>query len=107
MDQPAFPGCVVDARLVGVIEAEQFEDGEKKRNDRLIAVCTASHTHSEVRSVADLNETLLREIEEFFVNYNASNGKEFKVLACKGPRAAAKCLKKAHCKGRNGPTSSD
>ena len=94
MDQPAFPGCVVDARLVGVIEAEQSEEGESKRNDRLIAVCNASHTHSDVRSVADLNDTLLREIEDFFINYNASNGKKFKVLGCKGPKAAARCLKK-------------
>src|SRR5216110_2920921 len=44
MDQSAFPGCVVEARLVGVIEGEQSEDGEKKRNDRLLAVANTSHT---------------------------------------------------------------
>src|SRR6476620_3060191 len=27
MDDPAFPGCVVEVRLVGVIEAEQTEQG--------------------------------------------------------------------------------
>jgi|SRR5438270_9733065 len=95
MDQPVFPGCLVDARLIGVMEAEQSEDGKTNRNDRLIAVCDASHTHSDVRSVGDLNDRLLREIEQFFVNYNALSGKKFKVLACKGPRAAAKCLKRA------------
>src|SRR4051812_46072742 len=29
--EPAFPGCVVPARLIGVIEAEQVEDGETER----------------------------------------------------------------------------
>src|SRR5947209_2197127 len=42
MDEPVFPGCLVAARLLGVIEAEQTEDGETERNDRLIAVSAAS-----------------------------------------------------------------
>src|SRR5438876_43986 len=41
MDEPAFPGCLVPARLIGVIEAEQTEKGKTERNDRLIAVATA------------------------------------------------------------------
>src|SRR2546421_8211911 len=40
MDQPAFPGCLVEARLIGVIEGEQSEDGKKERNDRLLAVAS-------------------------------------------------------------------
>src|SRR5436309_9611011 len=35
MDESAFPGCVIEARLIGVLEIEQAEDGEKYRNDRL------------------------------------------------------------------------
>jgi len=41
-DEPLFPGCLLDCRLIGAIEAEQEEEGEKYRNDRLIAVATAS-----------------------------------------------------------------
>src|ERR1700744_5459285 len=29
MDEPAFPGCVVKARLIGVIEGEQLDGKEK------------------------------------------------------------------------------
>ena len=94
MDQPAFPGCMVEARLVGVIEAEQSENGHTQRNDRLIAVCNASHTHSNIKSVKDVNESLLQEVEKFFVNYNENEGKKFKVLARKGPAAANQCLKR-------------
>ena len=38
MDEPTFPGCIVPAQLIGVLEAEQTEDGKTIRNDRLIAV---------------------------------------------------------------------
>jgi inorganic pyrophosphatase len=38
MDEPVFSGCFVAARLLGVIEARQTEDGKTERNDRLIAV---------------------------------------------------------------------
>src|ERR687890_1560322 len=37
MDEPAFAGCLVRARLLGVIEAEQTEKGKTAQNDRLIA----------------------------------------------------------------------
>ena len=98
MDEPAFPGCVVEARLVGVIEGEQSQDGKEERNDRLIAVCNASHTHSEIKSVKDLNKSLLREVEKFFVNYHSTDGTKFKVLDCKGPAAANARLKQTHRK---------
>src|SRR5438270_8397211 len=38
MDEPAFCGCLIESRLVGVIEAEQSETGKIERNDRLVAV---------------------------------------------------------------------
>ena len=89
MDEPAFAGCLVSARLVGVVEAEQTErDGETTRNDRLIAVAAKSHAHARVRSLAGLTETLLDEIEHFFVSYNNFKGKDFKPLGRHGPKRA-------------------
>lgn len=43
MDEPAFPGCSVEARLIGVIEGEQLDGKERIRNDRLVAVAEANH----------------------------------------------------------------
>lgn len=80
MDEPAFPGCLVEARLIGVIEAEQTEEGDTNRNDRLIAVATGSRNHADVRSLADLHGNTVDEIEHFFISYNESKGKEFKPL---------------------------
>ena len=86
MDEPAFPGCLVPARLVAVIEALQTErDGETTRNDRLIAVAADSHTHKGIRTLADLNDNLLDEIEHFFVSYNEIKGKAFKPTGRFGP----------------------
>lgn len=51
MDEPAFVGCLVKTRLIGVIEAEQTEqDGKVERNDRLIGVAAESHTHKDIKS---------------------------------------------------------
>src|ERR1041384_7278588 len=44
MDEPAHVGCLVDIRLIGVIEAEQIEDGTATQNDRLIGVATHSYS---------------------------------------------------------------
>lgn len=93
MDEPAFPGCLVPSRLIAVIEADQTErDGETTRNDRLIAVAAASHTHQKVRTLADISGALVDEIEHFFVSYNQIKGKTFKPLGRFGPVKAARLI---------------
>ncbi len=89
MDEPAFAGCLVPARLIGAIEAEQTErDGQKMRNDRLIAVASNSRLQQDVRSLDDLDSGLLDEIEHFFHSYNEAKGKQFKPLQRSGPQRA-------------------
>lgn len=78
MDEPAFVGCLIPSRLIGVICADQTEDGRTEQNDRLIAVAENSYVHRDIRSINDLNEILLGEIEHFFVAYNEAKGKQFK-----------------------------
>jgi inorganic pyrophosphatase len=72
MDEPVFIGCLVEARLLGVIEAEQTEAGKTERNDRLIAVAAESHTNGGLKSLENLDSKLIGEIEHFFVSYNAA-----------------------------------
>jgi inorganic pyrophosphatase len=93
MDEAAFTGCLVVARLLGVIEAEQTEEnGETTRNDRLIAIAENARNHKEVRSLDQLNENLLDEIEHFFVSYNEMKGKKFKPLGRFGPERAQRVI---------------
>src|SRR5690242_11258350 len=86
MDEAAFAGCVIEARLIGVIEAEQTERGKTTRNDRLIAVAAQSKDYSNLESLRDVNDHLIDEIQHFFEYYNESRGTEFKVLGIHGPK---------------------
>jgi inorganic pyrophosphatase len=79
-DEPLFPGCLVDCRLIGVIKAEQKEEGEITRNDRLIAVAEQSLLYSETRTLHDLSPTMLKQIEDSFVNYQRARNIRFTVL---------------------------
>jgi inorganic pyrophosphatase len=63
-----FIGCLVETRLLGVIEAEQTEAGKTERNDRLIAVAAESHTNGALKSLQKLDSKLIGEIEHFFVS---------------------------------------
>ncbi|KUG06423.1 inorganic diphosphatase [Solirubrum puertoriconensis] len=96
MDAPTFPGCVVEARVIGVLEAEQTETNKAtERNDRLLAVAAESRMHSDVTDVSDLPEQLMREIEHFFVAYNQVKGWQFKVTRRSGHKRAEEIVRKA------------
>jgi inorganic pyrophosphatase len=92
MDEPAFAGCLVPARLIGVIEAEQTEDGKTERNDRLIAVATDSHDLRHIEALDQINANLVEEIEHFFVSYNTIKGKQFAPKGRFGPERAQKLV---------------
>ena len=36
MDEPAFPGCLLKCRLIGIIQGEQGDKKDKERNDRIV-----------------------------------------------------------------------
>lgn len=96
MDEPASPGVLVKCRLIGAILGEQLDPAKKKpvRNDRLIAVERSNHDYSDIDDIKDLDKKLLKELEEFFVNYHQMQGKKYKVLDRCGAKAAFKLLKK-------------
>lgn len=93
MDEPAFPGCVLSCRPVGVIEGEQKDKKSKQRNDRIIAVEKDAHSFADVKTIDDMGKQFEKELEEFFVNYHKLTGKEYRVLAMKGPDQARKLVK--------------
>ncbi len=103
MEEPAFAGCLVHCRLVGVIEAEQTEeDGKSTRNDRLIAVASHSREHSEIQSLKHLPDPLVDQIEHFFVSYNQERGKQFKPLGRFGPKRAEKLVEQGQRRRKKG-----
>jgi inorganic pyrophosphatase len=101
MDEPAFTGCLLSAKLIGVIEANQTEEGRTTRNDRLIAVAADSRNHTHIRFLGDLNANLVHEIERFFISYNETKGKQFVLLGRFGPERAIKLINIAAKKFRS------
>ena len=93
MDEPAFPGIAVRARIIGIIEGEQVEGKKKIRNDRVIAVAETNHEYSNVRKMKDLPAKWIKEVETFFVNYHKLEGKEYRLLRVKGAGAALRVIR--------------
>jgi inorganic pyrophosphatase len=95
MDEPAFPGIAVRARLIGVIEGEQLDGKNRIRNDRLIAVAEANHQYANIKKLKDLPSEWMKEVQDFFVNYHNLEGKKYRLLGCKGADGALTLIKKA------------
>lgn len=89
-DEPLAMGALANVRLIGVIEAEQTQEGEIVRNDRVVAVTEASFLYEAIEAIGDLGEAFVRNLTQFWVNYDALRGVEFKVLGVRdADRAAA------------------
>jgi inorganic pyrophosphatase len=93
MDEPAFPGCVLTCRPIGVIEGEQGEKKDAERNDRIVAVEQDAHSWADIKTVDDLGKQFCHELEQFFVNYHKLSGKQYRVLDVKGPDQARRLVK--------------
>jgi inorganic pyrophosphatase len=97
MDEPAFPGCKLTCRIVGIIEGEQRDKkkGKPERNDRVVAVESGNHSYAHIKKLSDLGKHFVRELEEFFVNYHELSDEKYQIIALKGPSAARRCIKQA------------
>ena len=102
MDEPAFAGCVLKARIIGVIEGEQNGDDGKERNDRIVAVERNNHSFADITEISDLGKHFVRELEEFFVNYHELSDEKYKVLGVKGIDRAIKLIEKSQTSRRPG-----
>ena len=92
-DEPAFPGCVLKCRAIGVIEGEQGDKKDKERNDRIVAIEQDAHSWEDIKAIDELGKQFVRELETFFVNYHQLSGKQYRVLGLKGPDQARKLVK--------------
>ena len=93
MDEPAFPGCLLKCRTIGVIEGEQGKKNKAERNDRIVAIEQMNHSYAHVKHVDDLGKKFVKELEEFFVHYHELTGKEYRILDVKGPKEARRRIR--------------
>src|ERR1041385_5288154 len=64
MDAPAHVGCLIEVRIIGIINAEQTDDGKTESNDRLLGVAVHSYDHEDLKSINEVSKTLLDQVEE-------------------------------------------
>jgi inorganic pyrophosphatase len=96
---PLPAGTLITARPVGVLEAEQTENGKTERNDRVLGVAVESNGQP-IRALKDVTRQVRREYEAFFEAYNAQEGKRFRSLGWFGPDRAWKLIDRARKKYR-------
>lgn len=90
MDEPAFAGCILKCRVIGIIEGEQGTEKGTERNDRVVAIEKDNHSFADIKQIDDLGKHFLRELEQFFVNYHELSGEKYRLLGAKGPAKAGK-----------------
>lgn len=94
-EEPIPVGMLLEVRLIGVIEGEQYEDGPVFRNDRLIGVATASRLHQDISEVGQLPKSFTDQLSHFWIVYNERQGRTFDFKGLHGPSQAADLLEKA------------
>ncbi|OQP62464.1 hypothetical protein A3860_27615 [Niastella vici] len=70
-----FPGCVMDVRLVGCLQATQVAGKKPYRNDRFIGILEQSTVYDRITSLEELSTELIDSIKLFFSTYLQAEGK--------------------------------
>jgi len=89
---PTFPGCLIEARPIGILIMED----EKGLDTKIIAVPVEDPRFNEIEDIKDLDEHKLKEIKEFFETYKRLEpGKFVRVKGWEGRKKAEKEIERA------------
>lgn len=96
-DSASYPGIVLPSRIIGVLRVEQrsVKSGNRERNDRLFVLPVKAPRFDHVRAIFDLPERTRSEIERFFLNVVAFEGKELRLLGFEGPDEGERLVRSA------------
>jgi inorganic pyrophosphatase len=75
--EPTFPGCLVAARPIGLLE---MIDGGKQ-DDKILAVPVGEPAFDEIYNYTQIFPHLLRKVSHFFETYKALEGKQTRIGA--------------------------
>jgi len=95
VDEPTCVGALLDVRLIGVIEAEEEEDGKTERNDRVLAIPTVSRLYADIQSADQLPKDFIDNLTDFWVQKDRLEGKAFRPLGVRDGKAAIAVVKGA------------
>lgn len=72
LEEPTFPGCLIEAKPIGYLEMQDEKGGDNK----IIAVPLHDPRWCLIKDLRELPESLLDEIENFFLTYKRLEGHE-------------------------------
>lgn len=100
IDQPTFPGCVIAARPIGMLE--MIDGGD--RDEKILCVPDKDPRYSQVKSLKDIAPHRLDEIAEFFRSYKNLEKKVTEILGWQDVAQVKplveQCIKAGNEKGR-------
>jgi Inorganic pyrophosphatase len=86
-------GAIVKARILGVLEAEQFKPNKRpRRNDRIVARLVESRLFANVQHLDQLGEPFVKGLGEFFQTYKRLRGQTYNILAIGDRERAVKLI---------------
>ncbi|HHT18325.1 MAG: inorganic diphosphatase [Euryarchaeota archaeon] len=88
MDQPTFPGCVIESRPIGMMR--MIDGGDQ--DDKILAVPVEDPRYKDVKDIKDVPQSLLDEIAHFFTEYKTLEGKKTEVLGWENASKAKEAI---------------
>lgn len=88
ISHPTFPGCVVEASAIGVLEMSD----DKGSDEKILAVATKDPRFGYRKDITQLNDHTTKEIIHFFQIYKELEEKSVEVLGWKGPELALQLI---------------
>jgi len=86
-------GSMLECKVMGSMKAEQTDEQETIRNDRIFVYPDLKGFYPVYTSMEDIQEKKLKEIENFFIYYNAMQKKTFKPLGILSAKETLKTIK--------------
>jgi inorganic pyrophosphatase len=91
VQQPSFPGCLIEVRPVGVLNMVDNDE----RDQKVLAVPTRNPRYDQIHTMDQIFSHVKREIEHFFTIYKELEGKVTKMNGWGGPREARKAIQES------------
>jgi inorganic pyrophosphatase len=96
ISQPTFPGCVLEAAPVGILDMRD----EAGRDWKIIGVAVGDTRMASTRTIDSVNQHTRREIEHFFETYKNLEGKAVTVTGWRGHEDAYRVITEARARYR-------
>jgi inorganic pyrophosphatase len=89
-------GTVAEASIIGALAIEQADGNASPiRNDRFLAVPSIAHEDRPITSLFELGPAELDDIERFFIESGARDGKRLRIVERLGPAEALRLVREA------------